>query len=149
MLTITKSDRVRETRLVIACVQTKPGPQALSDVSDILRESLDWDYIFRIANRNAVLPLLSRNLLHRWNELLPDDIRATISSGHQQQVQRNMVATAKLLKLVGEFQSSNIPVLPSKAHFSRFARTAISPFEGSVIWTCSSVLLTSPARSSY
>ena len=114
MLTINKSDRVRETRLVIACVQTQPGPETLSAVSDILRESLDWDYICRIANRNAVLPLLSRNLLNRWNERLPEDIRETIISTYQQQVQRNMGATAKLLKLVGEFQSSEIPVLPFK-----------------------------------
>ena len=114
MITPTNSDHLRETRLVIACAQTNPGPQAMSDVSDILRGSLDWDYVFKIANRNAVLPLLSRNLLQRWNDLLPRDVRETISSGHQQQVQRNMIATARLLKLVEEFRSSDISVLPFK-----------------------------------
>jgi hypothetical protein len=114
MNSTTDSTHLSEARLMIACAQTNPGPQAVSDVAEILRGSLDWDYIFRIANRNAVLPLISRNLLHRWKDSLPQDVRDTFSSGHQQQIQRNMVATARLLKLVEEFRSSNIPVLPFK-----------------------------------
>ena len=115
MTTTTNSDHIRETRLVIACAQTDPGPQSTSEVSEILRGGpLDWDYVLAIANRNAVLPLLSRNLLHRWNDLLSPETREVLSSGYQQQVQRNMIATATLLKLVEEFHSSGISVLPFK-----------------------------------
>ena len=114
MITTDKSEHLPETRLVIACAQTSLGPRALSDVADILGGSVDWDYIIRIANRNAVLPLISRNLLHHWSDLLPPEIRETLSLGHQQQVQRNMIATAGLLKLIDAFHSSNIAVLPFK-----------------------------------
>jgi hypothetical protein len=102
------------SRLVIACARTKLDAITISEITNVLSGPLDWNHIFKIAHRNAVTPLLCRNLLTTFAGALGADVYNEVSSTFQQHVQRNMLATSKLLKLVEGFGSSGISILPFK-----------------------------------
>lgn len=103
-----------EVELIIACSRTRIPVERMASISSMLREQLDWDYIFDVASRNAVFPLLVWNLLNHFNESLSAEIEEKIAAAFQEHLRANMFRTAKLLEIVRLFKSCNIPILPFK-----------------------------------
>jgi hypothetical protein len=109
-----------EARLVIACAQTKLGPSAVEEITEILSGPLDWTRIFKIAYRNAATPLLCRNLLSTFAGALRVEVYNDLSSTYHQHVRGNMRATSKLLTVIEEFRASHISILPLKGPLLAF-----------------------------
>lgn len=103
-----------ESQLIIACAQTTiPAPQ-VERIDNILRQQLDWKYIFDVSVRNAVNPVVVWNLLRNFNQLLPEEIKKTLNREFQEHTRHNMFLTRKLIDIIGFFNSNDIPILSFK-----------------------------------
>src|SRR5829696_1965171 len=111
---LTQQPYGKEIELIVECSRTRIDAKRHSSISMLVHSSLDWDYIFNVSVRNAVLPIISWNLLEHFSDLLPTDIKKTISVGYREHVQRNMYLSAKLLEIVKLFNAHSIPLIPFK-----------------------------------
>lgn len=103
-----------ENHLIIYASRTKNTRQNQEDISEILQQSLDWDYVIQTAGRNCVLPLLSWNLLQNFNHLLPKTVRDELEFNYQFFTRQNMLLTKKLIDVIRLFESNNIPLISFK-----------------------------------
>lgn len=103
-----------EKQLIIEASQTKTLTHNSEQISNILQEKLDWEYISRIAKKNSLLPLLSWNLLQNFSHLLADEIVEELNYNFQTHLQHNMTLTKKLVEVIRLFQSNKIPIISFK-----------------------------------
>lgn len=103
-----------ETELIVECSQTRLNSQQTKRICEILSQSLDWDFILNISSKNGLLPLISWNLLKNFADALPADIKALLSKNLQNQTQKNLFLTHKLIEIVKILEEVGIPLLPFK-----------------------------------
>ena len=104
----------RENRMLIELSENFEGPARARHLSKDFEGSLDWNYILTVASRNAVFPLVGRNLLENFGDLLPSNVKAVLTGHLHEHLHRNMFLTGKLLEIVGLFDAEHIPILPFK-----------------------------------
>jgi hypothetical protein len=104
----------RESRLIIEICQTVLKPENIKTLSGILKNQIDWSYTIRVAQRNAVLPLLSWNLLNHFSGQLDEEVRQLLDQDLKQHLRNNLFLTGKLLEIVQFFRANNIEALPFK-----------------------------------
>lgn len=109
-----KSDHDLENQLLIECSQTLRNVRQIEGVGHLLENVLDWDYVLTVARKNAVFPLLGRNLLQEFEQTLPPEVKTVLVEQLHTHLQRNMFLTQRLLKIVELFNSSDISILPFK-----------------------------------
>lgn len=103
-----------ENRLIVYASQTKPLSHQVEQISNILQKDLNWGYIFKIAEQNNVLPLLSWNLLQNFSRFLSNPILEELKLKFQIHTHRNMILTKNLVNVLRLFQANNIPVISFK-----------------------------------
>lgn len=110
----TRANHDLEDQLLIEASQCLRDYGDADRFSRFFEYSLDWDYVVSVSRKNAVFPLVGRNLLQYFGHSLPARIKESLTDSLQTHLQRNMFLTGKLLEIVGAFDANNISVLPFK-----------------------------------
>jgi hypothetical protein len=79
-----------------------------------LRGDLDWDYVLRIARRNAVTPLLYRSLSAIGPDSVPPQVLDQLQTALRTNSLRNLRMAGELLKLLDLFEKHDIAAIPYK-----------------------------------
>lgn len=103
-----------EQSLILECSRTELSFVQVGQIKTILQARLDWDYLIATAYQNGVLPLISSNLLQKFSDFLPPEIKEKLALQFQEHTQSNLLLTAKLLEIVRTLTAAGIPVLPFK-----------------------------------
>ena len=103
----------QERKLILSCCQTKPEPQVKSEIAHLLKENLDWDYIFDNCLKHRVVPLLYQNIKQE-NCNIPLNIVSKFRDFEQKNTFHNIFITSKLAEVIENFQSAKIPVISFK-----------------------------------
>ncbi|HYH85942.1 MAG TPA: nucleotidyltransferase family protein [Pyrinomonadaceae bacterium] len=103
-----------ENELLLLCARTKVGEESAERVKALAAGVLDWDYLFLLAQRHAVLPLLYRQLNANARELLPPDFQKKLSAKFRENATRNMLLTGELTRIVKLFEAEGISTLAYK-----------------------------------
>ncbi len=107
-------DHTREIDLIINCSRTViPAPLA-ARISSTLDGPIDWKFALNVAQRNAVLPLLGRNLIMGFSDQLPANIASILKIEQSRHLHHNLFLTGKLIELVKFFEANGIKILPFK-----------------------------------
>jgi len=85
--------------LLLSCARTKPAPH-------IRVENIDWNYLFLLARRHAVVPLVYRQLKDR----LPERFKQY----YLENAARNIVLTNELCRIIKLFADAGIEAIPYK-----------------------------------
>jgi Uncharacterised nucleotidyltransferase len=103
-----------ESRLIIGVCQTSLMPDVIETMRTLITPNTDWDYVIGVARRNAVLPLLSWNLLNHFSEQLPPAVKDGLHQELLVHTQRNLFLTQKVGELVRMFRKIEVEALPFK-----------------------------------
>ena len=109
-----KSNRDLENQLLIECSQRLRNSAQTDRILRLFEHTLDWKYILTVARKNAVFPLVGRNLIQNFSDSLPSATRDILNEQLHAHLQRNMFLTGKLLEIVQAFEASDISILPFK-----------------------------------
>lgn len=104
----------REHELLLLCSRVKVSDDAARRIKTLAAEAIDWDYIFQLAQRHAVLPLLHRQLNACAPDSLPRAFRQKLATRFRENATRNILLTAELLKIVKLFEDEGVAVLAYK-----------------------------------
>ena len=83
-------------------------------VREIAAGELDWDYLFQLARRHAVLPLLYTGLVQQAPELVPPEHLARLKQHYLENSARNTILTAELRRLITLLAGAGIETIPYK-----------------------------------
>jgi hypothetical protein len=107
--------RERERELLLCCARTEASPVVAARIRELAASTdLDWEYLFQLARRHALIPLLYRQLSREGADLIPSFFLAQLKLQHQQNSARNTILTAELCRLVELFQQHDIETIPYK-----------------------------------
>jgi hypothetical protein len=100
--------------LVVACARVEICEEQAQQIRDLLKQPIDWSYVFESANRHFVAPLLCFHLVHHFRHDVPDSILNNARQAFEAHVRRNLFLTQELIKVVKLLDTNGIPVLPFK-----------------------------------
>jgi putative nucleotidyltransferase-like protein len=91
---------------------------ARTNADDRLRElaagEFDWEYLFRLARRHSVVPLLYVNLERHASDLVPPQVLTKLKKHYVENSARNTLLTAELCRLINLFRNEGIDAIPYK-----------------------------------
>jgi hypothetical protein len=110
------SVRVRrpEAELLLCCARTIKSPEVDGRIKALVQESLDWQYLLRMAHRHGLAPLLYRNIDAACPEAVPKDDSIHLWEHFHTNNLDNLYLTGELLRILNAFESSGIPAVPYK-----------------------------------
>lgn len=103
-----------ETNLLLLCSRTRLNDAIKQQISYLVKQNIDWEYLISIASQHGLLPLLFNNLNKTCSEAVPENILTDLRNCFQTIVQRNLLLTAELLKILNLLKANQIDALPFK-----------------------------------
>ena len=100
--------RGREIALIVGGARVNPA----ADLAELARPDLDWDYVYRTAQRHGLLSLLHGHLCHL--AAVPVAVRERLQTHARANAARNLRLGGELLQLLQLFEAQDLPALPFK-----------------------------------
>ena len=131
-ITHTKTDLTDELKFLIACCQTNPSKEEINFIHSYLNtEHLMINALIPLANQHGILPLIYKtikNLDSRYHELQSDSLSSSPNTSlvarntllselkplYMSIVQRNMLMTSELIRIMQLLEENNIEALTFK-----------------------------------
>lgn len=103
-----------EVNLLLCCSRTKLDASIKKQINLLVQQDIDWDYLISLAAKHGVLPLLFNSLNNTCPEIIPKEILSKLRCYFQSNVQRNLLLTSQLLKILEIFQANGVNAVPFK-----------------------------------
>lgn len=103
-----------EHGLLLCCARTHVAPDVVARLREIAGGEVDWEYLFLLARRHAVVPLLYLQLDQHASDLVPQEHLRKLKLHYVENSARNTVLTAELCRLIELFADSGIEAIPYK-----------------------------------
>jgi Uncharacterised nucleotidyltransferase len=103
-----------EHRLLLLCARTRVGGEAAESLKRLAASTLDWDYLYLLARRHALLPLLYWQLNATAAGEVPPAQLGRLRDEFRLHTARNLYLTGELERVVTLFEAEGVPVVPYK-----------------------------------
>lgn len=103
-----------EDGLLLWCARARTDAESAAQIKALLQHDLDWEYLLRMAQRHALLPLLFWHLNTTCPEAVPSAPWQHLRERFHTNARHNLRLTGELLKLLHLLATHNIPALPFK-----------------------------------
>ncbi|MFL6254257.1 MAG: nucleotidyltransferase family protein [Pyrinomonadaceae bacterium] len=101
-----------EHELLLLCIH-RGGPANIHErLLEVARAELDWNYLYLLARRHAVLPLLYRGL--EDVDSLPGEFRVKLRDDFRKNATRNTLLAGEVARLARLFEAEGVPLLAYK-----------------------------------
>ncbi|HEX6648842.1 MAG TPA: nucleotidyltransferase family protein, partial [Pyrinomonadaceae bacterium] len=97
-----------EHELLLCCARTNVTPQLVARLRELAATSIDWEYLFLLARRHAVVPLLYIQLERHASDLVPVDTLQELKRHYLENSARNTVLAAELCRLINLFSGDGV-----------------------------------------
>ncbi len=104
-----------EKDLILLCARTQLDESTAQRIQSLTGSAaeLDWEYIYRLARRHAVLPLVYSQL-NAASAKVPPDHLARFKKQFHDNAARNLFLTAELCRILQAFAAAGIEAVPYK-----------------------------------
>src|SRR3989440_2986332 len=103
-----------ENELLLLCARAGVGEDDAARIKSLAAEALDWNYLFRLAQRHAVLPLLHRSISEHARDFAPQPFRQKLRDKFRENATRNLLLAGELVRISRLFESEGVHVLAYK-----------------------------------
>ncbi|HKP81955.1 MAG TPA: nucleotidyltransferase family protein, partial [Pyrinomonadaceae bacterium] len=100
--------------LLLCCARTRASEPVLARMRELAASEVDWEYLFLLAQRHSVVPLLYLQLERHASDLVPRDKLSQLKKNYLENSARNTILTAELSRLITSFADSGIEAIPYK-----------------------------------
>ena len=104
----------REHDLLLCCARTTASDRVIGQLRELEVTEIDWQYLFLLARRHSIVPLIYLQLERHAADLVPTEILGTFKKHYFENVARNTILTAELSRLITRFADSGIDAIPYK-----------------------------------
>lgn len=105
-----------ENELVLLCSRTQADRKTRTRIEAITNSpaGVDWDYVYRLARRHSVLPLIYLQLSAGVESNVPPDQLSRFKKNYQDNAARNLFLTGELCRILQTFAAAGIEAVPYK-----------------------------------
>jgi len=103
-----------EAELLIRCARARKNSETTAQIGALIRGGIEWEYLLRIADEHSMMPLLFWHLDDAPPELVPARVLARLRERFHRNAQRNLLLTAKLIKLLDLLKAHELLAIPYK-----------------------------------
>jgi hypothetical protein len=103
-----------EHELLLCSSRTTATAPIIARLRDLAAKQIDWNYLFQLARRHSVLPLLHLQLDRHAQDLVPPDQLRKLKQHHLENAARNTLLTAELSRLITLLANAGIDAIPYK-----------------------------------
>jgi hypothetical protein len=103
-----------EHELLLLCARVHAGVESRARIVGLVRRGLDWDYLYQLAKRHSVLPLLWWQLDASAAADIPAAPRERLRAKFRDNAARNLYLTGELERIITLFKTEGVEVLPYK-----------------------------------
>ena len=98
--------------LLLCCARTSAAPVAR--LRELAAGDVDWEYVFQLARRHSIVPLVYVQLQRHASDLVPPQVLAKLKKHYFENSARNTLLTAELCRLINLFRDEGIETIPYK-----------------------------------
>jgi hypothetical protein len=103
-----------EIEILLCCTNIHTDAAKPQRIESLLKQDIDWNYLFKQACQQGVFLLLYQNLVKYYPESIPKNIQAQLQAYCQIKTARNLFLSTKLCQILQLFKNNNIKVIPFK-----------------------------------
>ncbi len=103
-----------EHALAVYCSRTHLDDGTATKIETLLKNEIDWDYLFKFARRHSVLPLLYLQLKTLAPGSVPADELNRLKTFYQENLGRNLYLTGELCRILSTFSDAGVEAIPYK-----------------------------------
>lgn len=103
-----------EIELILQCASSRAAQNNRHQIELLLESEINWSYLLQMSTSHKVLALIHFNLDKIAPQIIPEDIRASFVHFYQINVQKNLLLTSELLKILDLYDKHQIPAIPLK-----------------------------------
>ena len=85
-----------EHELLLLCARTELAPEQTARLRELAGDNPDWDYLYKLARRHSLLPLVHCQLERSAKESVPSDVRQRLRKDYQENAARNLILAEEL-----------------------------------------------------
>ena len=100
--------------LLLCCARTRASEGVVARTRELAASEVDWEYLFLLARRHSVVPLLYLQLERHASDLVPREKLSQLKRHYLENSARNTILTAELCRLITLFAGSGIEAIPYK-----------------------------------
>jgi hypothetical protein len=101
----------QEFQLLLYCARSCPDA---GSVRHVVNKGIDWQILLQLADQHCVQPMLLQTLKSVCWDAVPQNTRLALTLFNKSNLQKNLLFTAELFRLLGRFQRNEIPVAAFK-----------------------------------
>ena len=104
-----------EDEVVLLCSRSKVDAETSARIEAITSspDEVDWDYVYQLARRHSILPLIYSQLSKVVANVPPAQL-ARLKENYQHNLARNLLLTAELCRILQRFETAGIEAVPYK-----------------------------------
>ena len=99
---------------LISVYPRKSAANLLLDCARTSAGDVDWEYLFQLARRHSIVPLVYVQLERHASDLVPPQVLSKLKQHYVENSARNTVLTAELCRLISLFAAAGIEAIPYK-----------------------------------
>lgn len=103
-----------EIELLLYCTRSKMDEQTKVKIESLVSQEIDWDFLLEIAIKHKLLPLLYYHLNTINVKSISPKTITFLRNFFQANIQRNLLLTSELLKILKIFKEHQIVAIPLK-----------------------------------
>src|SRR5678816_4692379 len=100
----------RQSALLLCCARTTMAP----GLRELAAGEVDWEYLFQLARRHSIVPLVYVQLLQHASDLVPPQCLSKLKKHYFENSARNTLLTAELCRIINLFRDEGIETIPYK-----------------------------------
>src|SRR5215217_5827254 len=104
----------KEHELLLCCARTRASDRVVARLRELAASDVDWEYLFLLARRHSIVPLLYLQLDRHASDLVPAEKLRELKQHYFENSARNTILTAELCRLISSFADSGIEAIPYK-----------------------------------
>jgi Uncharacterised nucleotidyltransferase len=103
-----------EVQLVLNCARTQRSLGLISSIEELCKMQINWMLVQDLSSRNGVDGLLWESLQNVDSALIPISVLNQLQQNYQAYILKGMICSRELIRLLQDFETHQIPVLPYK-----------------------------------
>lgn len=103
-----------EHELVICCARVHAKAHTVERIKSLVQQSLDWQYVIRLAQQQGVMPLLYVNLQKICAASVPTDVLQSLEQLFSTNRFSSLLLTSELIKIFTLLEKQAIAIVPYK-----------------------------------
>ena len=103
-----------ENEALLLCARHQLAPEQVARLRELISQDLDWDYIYKLARRHSLVPLVFSQLDRSVRDFVPPDVLQRFRKNYQENSARNLIFADEITSLLKAFADVGVDAIVFK-----------------------------------